>query len=166
MLFRYFKIVLVAFVAFHGIHWGLVNFYLWQPNYTEIAPVLGLEGTWGWPGNGLRAVTNPVLLSIIIAVIFLSELTVGLLCALGVKNMWQNRNASDSDFQYAKKYAAAGCAMALVVWFGFFIIVGGDWFLMWQSEPGIFSMDLAFKYVGSIGLVLLFLLNQSFEEDR
>lgn len=164
MLIRYLKISLVAFVAFHGLHWGTVNFYLWQANYNEIAPVLGLDGTWGWPGNELRAVTNPILLSIIIATLFLSELAVGLLCAIGIKNMWINRNASGTVFHNSKNYAAAGCAMGLVVWFGLFLIIGGDWFLMWQSEPGIFSMDLAFKYVGSIGLVLLFLVNQSFEE--
>lgn len=165
MLIRYFKTLLVAFVAFHGLHWGLVNFYLWQTNFTEISPVLALEGTWGWPGNDLRAVTNPLLASVIIAVLYLSELSVGIFCALGVKNLWSARAGPNAGFHNAKKYAVAGCTMALVIWFGFFIIVGGDWFLMWQSEVGGFSLALAFKYVGSIGLVLLFLLNQSFEEQ-
>jgi predicted small integral membrane protein len=46
--------------------------------------------------------------------------------------------------------------MAMVVWFGGFIVVGGVLFQMWQTQIGAGSLKDAFVFAASGGLVLLF----------
>lgn len=46
--------------------------------------------------------------------------------------------------------------MAMVVWFGGFIVLGGALFQMWQTEIGDSSFDGSFAYAVTAGLILLF----------
>lgn len=47
--------------------------------------------------------------------------------------------------------------MAMVLWFGGFVVLGGALFQMWQTQVGLGSFDGAFTYAATSGLVLLFL---------
>jgi predicted small integral membrane protein len=47
--------------------------------------------------------------------------------------------------------------MALVVWFGGFIVIGGVLFQMWQTKIGAGSFHDAFIFAAMGGLVLLIL---------
>lgn len=46
--------------------------------------------------------------------------------------------------------------MAIVVWFGLFMVLAGAYFQMWQTELGAASLAGAFQLVGASGIVLLF----------
>ena len=46
--------------------------------------------------------------------------------------------------------------MALFVWFGLFMVVGGAYFQMWQTPLGGAAQAGAFQYAMISGLVLLF----------
>jgi predicted small integral membrane protein len=46
--------------------------------------------------------------------------------------------------------------MALVVWFGGFIVIGGVLLQMWQTQIGAGSFHDAFRFAAIGGLVLLF----------
>jgi predicted small integral membrane protein len=46
--------------------------------------------------------------------------------------------------------------VAVAVWLGLFMAIGGAYFQMWQTELGINSLEGAFMYAMSSGLVLLF----------
>ncbi len=41
--------------------------------------------------------------------------------------------ASGADFERAKRFAVAGVTLAFLIWFLGFMVVGGEWFAMWQS---------------------------------
>lgn len=41
-------------------------------------------------------------------------------------------------------------------WFAGFLVVGGEWFQMWQSKTWN-GQEAAFRFVACIGLVLIFL---------
>ena len=43
----------------------------------------------------------------------------------------------------------------LLLWFGAFLLVGGEWFVMWQSETWN-GQDAAFRMFAVVGLILLF----------
>jgi predicted small integral membrane protein len=43
-----------------------------------------------------------------------------------------------------------------LLWFGGFLVVGGEWFQMWQSKTWN-GQEAAFRFVACIGLVLIFL---------
>ena len=53
-------------------------------------------------------------------------------------------------------WAIMGCVMALLVWFGLFMVIGGAYFQMWQTPLGAAAQGGAFQYAISSGIVLLF----------
>lgn len=48
----------------------------------------------------------------------------------GAWDLWQKGKGSADEFNTAKTFATLGTGMALVVWFGGFIVVGGALFAM------------------------------------
>jgi predicted small integral membrane protein len=60
------------------------------------------------------------------------------------------------DFNAGKDLAVAGLVLGLLLWFGGFLVVGGEWFQMWQSKTWN-GQEAAFRFVACIGLVLIFL---------
>lgn len=58
-------------------------------------------------------------------------------------------------FAQSKQWAIVGCGVAMAVWLGLFMAVGSAYFQMWQMELGISSLEGAFMYVVSSGIVLL-----------
>ncbi len=59
-------------------------------------------------------------------------------------------------FYEAKIVATVGITLSLLLWLVAFLIVGGEWFLMWQS-PHWNGQSSAFRMFGIDGLVLVFL---------
>ncbi|SDY58163.1 Predicted small integral membrane protein [Pseudomonas salomonii] len=49
-------------------------------------------------------------------------------------SLWRARHAVGADFNRAKAGATASLTLGFVVWFFGFMVVGGEWFLMWQSH--------------------------------
>ncbi len=60
-----------------------------------------------------------------------------------------------SDFNRAKTYALVGCGMGIVVWLGFFAVLGGALSQMWQTEIGGASMEDAFQFFAACALIFL-----------
>jgi predicted small integral membrane protein len=71
--------------------------------------------------------------------------------------MWQARHADTKQFQMSKQLGLIGCAVALVMLFGGFIVIAETWFELWRSDvmrgP---VLDSAFRYAGMIALIALF----------
>ena len=132
----------------------IVNF---DAAYGVISTVASMEGHNYYPNAFGPAITSPFLIYITLALIIAGEYLVGLLAAKGAMDMWQARAAKTEAFNAAKKFAILGAGMALVIWFGFFTVIGGAYFQMWQTDLGNSSLEGAFQLVGSIGLVLLFI---------
>jgi predicted small integral membrane protein len=59
--------------------------------------------------------------------------------------------------QEAKTLAIAGGAIGMLVWYGFFIVIGEMYFNMWQTEIGLGSVGGAFRY-GTVCAVLMFFI--------
>mgnify|MGYP000570654832 CR=1 FL=1 len=60
----------------------------------------------------------------------------------------------------AKDVAIAGLVLGFALWFFGFMVVGGEWFQMWQSQIWN-GQEAAFRFIASLGLFLVFL---SFED--
>ena len=60
-------------------------------------------------------------------------------------------------FAAAKPTAVVGLAMGLLLYAAGFLVVGGEWFAMWQSEAWNVQQT-AFGFFTMIGVVLLILL--------
>jgi predicted small integral membrane protein len=109
-----------------------------------------------------RAITSPVLYHLLYALIIAGELLAGVLCVIGARRLWLAREATAITFNAAKDVAVAGLVIGFALWFFGFMVVGGEWFQMWQS-PTWNGQQAAFRFITSIGIVLIF-LNQKDEE--
>ncbi len=125
--------------------------------YYFVATVAGMEGHTFYPNSFGPAITSPALVWLVLAGIILGEYLTGFLAAKGAFDMWQARAAKADAFNKSKMFAVLGSGMALIVWFGLFTVIGGAYFQMWQTEMGQASLEGAFQFVGSAGIVLLFI---------
>jgi len=81
---------------------------------------------------------------------------VGILCALGVWQMWHSRLADNRTFDRAKKWANIGLVLGVLLWFTGFMTIGAEWFLMWQSKIWN-GQSSAFCFIVVLFLVLIFI---------
>ena len=131
-----------------------VNDY--STNYLFVQHVLSMDTTL--PGNSLkyRAITSPVLWQLAYAAIIAAESLAGLLFVVGAAALWRVRLAPAATFNHAKGYAIAGAALAFLIWFFGFMVVGGEWFAMWES-PTWNGQEAAFRFYMAALAVLIFL---------
>ena len=159
MAIRYLKIILVVFVGLQGLLYVAGNLANWNSAVVFVGYVLGMEGHEAYATHIFPAITNQVLVTLVFLIIVAGEFLVGALSLKGAWDLWQVRKAGAEVFDSAKTYAILGCGMALVVWFGGFVVIGGALFQMWQTELGAASFEGSFVYAMTSGLVLLFLVS-------
>ena len=58
-------------------------------------------------------------------------------------------------FNHAKRFVIIGAALGFLVWFFGFMVVGGEWFSMWQSAMWN-GQEAAFRFYMTILAVLIF----------
>ena len=111
-----------------------------------------------FPGSELRyrAITNSLLWQLAYAAIILGEAATGALFLIGAFRLWQARAASSANFNRAKAYAVAACALAFLVWFFGFMVVAGEWFAMWESQTWN-GQESAFRFYLTVLAVLIFI---------
>ncbi|MBW8189770.1 DUF2165 domain-containing protein [Neiella marina] len=158
-LTRWCKISLVAAVA--GFAWLVAynNVVDYGSNFAFVQHVLTMDTTF--EGNQLtgRAITNPTLHHAAYALIIVAEAAVGLLCSVGAVLLWRQLNATNGEFNAAKGVATCGLVLGILLWFGGFMTVGAEWFLMWQSQIWN-GQQPAFRFAMVLFACLLFLHQQ------
>ncbi|GAC16222.1 DUF2165 family protein [Aliiglaciecola lipolytica] len=156
MEIRILKIVLVVFVGLQGWFYVAGNLANWNSAMTAVSYVVGMHGHEIYSNPIFPAITHSAAITIALVCIVLGEFLIGAFCLKGAWDLWTTRKANGLEYNAAKKYAILGAGMALVVWFGGFIVVGGGLFQMWQTKVGIASFEGAFMYGAVSGLILLF----------
>lgn len=156
MAIRILKIVLVAFVGLQGWLYVAGNLANWSAGIGAVGYVLGMQGHEVYAIHIFPPITGTALVSIAFLTIITGEFLVGVLSLKGAWDLWQARNESAEVFNAAKTYALLGPGLAMVLWFGGFIVIGGALFQMWQTQVGAGSFDNAFVFVVTSGIVLLF----------
>jgi predicted small integral membrane protein len=157
MEIRLLKIVLVTFVGLQGWLYLAGNLANWDAGREAVGYVLAMEGHEVYGTHLVPPVTSPVLVTIAFLVILAGEFLVGALSLKGALDLWRARHGNASEFGSAKTFGILGAGMAMVVWFGGFVVLGGALFQMWQTQVGLGSFDGAFTYAATSGIVLLFL---------
>jgi predicted small integral membrane protein len=125
-------------------------------NYVFVQHVLSMDTIA--PGGALkdRAITSPALWQLAYAGIIAAEAATGALFLAGAVALWRTRQAPADEFNRAKRWAIAGGALAFLLWFFGFMVVGGEWFEMWQSATWN-GQEAAFRFYVSVLAVLIFL---------
>jgi predicted small integral membrane protein len=134
MIIRFSKTILIAALALFFAIVAFNNVTDYGSNFSFVQHVLGMDTTF--PGNTLkwRAITTPWVHHVFYAGIIACETTISVLLAIGAWKLWLARSATSAEFQQAKAIATAGLTLSLLLWFGAFLTIGGEWFVMWQSQ--------------------------------
>lgn len=156
MHLRLSKIFLVASI---GCYMALVffnNVSDYGSNFAFVSHVLSMDDTF--PGNQgrWRALTAAPMHHALYVLIILTEGVIAGLCFAGARRLWLQRNGAVNDFQTAKKLPVLALTLAFLLWFTGFISIGGEWFLMWQSQSWN-GIQTAFQHATISLLVLIFL---------
>jgi predicted small integral membrane protein len=155
LIVRLAKIVMTAALAAFAFIVTYDNLIDYDSNYEFVKHVLSMDTTF--PGNRLmgRAITDPALWKLGYAAIIAAEgLTFVLLAAASVAMLLALRAPAEA-FQRSKALMVAGAALGFLVWFFGFMVVGGEYFAMWQSKSWN-GQEAAFRFYITLLGVLIF----------
>jgi predicted small integral membrane protein len=156
MITRLAKIALVAAVAFLFTIVVFNNLTDYYSNFSFIQHVMNMDTTYPHNRGMWRAITSPVLHHVFYVTIICWEATAATLCWAGALKCWRRRRGRAAEFTQAKGLAIGALTLIVSMFIVVFLSVGGEWFLMWQSQTWN-AQPAAFGMIGSVGLVLLFL---------
>jgi predicted small integral membrane protein len=124
-------------------------------NFVFVQHVLSMDTTF--PGNALkgRAIADPTFHHVAYVLIILGEAATGILFATATVMLLKNLRSSAAAFHRAKRLAVLGGTVGFIVWFVGFMVVGGEWFAMWQS-PQWNGQQAAFRFYITILAVVIF----------
>jgi len=72
-------------------------------------------------------------------------------------------HASAKVFRQAKNLAIAALTLSLLMWLVAFLSIGGEWFMMWQSQRWN-GQEAAFRMFTVVGIVLVLVVQPESEE--
>ena len=156
MTLRITKVVLILLVGLWGLIGGIQNFIQAGAGFEAVAAVLSPDLTTVSGLASWQTIENPLLIWIAWAVIPLAKIGGAALCLSGAYSMWLSRSLSSDSFQNSKSLALAGCGVILAMLFGGFIVSAETYFQLWQTEFGGLVLSTAFRYIGCVGIVAVF----------
>lgn len=162
MYTRLSKVLLVWSIAFFATLAAWSNFTDYDSNFVIIAHVLKMDTTFADNKALWRAIESPLAHHVVYGLIIFCEVIVAILCWLGGYHLLRSLK-NPNAFNQAKKLAILGLSLGFLLWFTGFIAIGGEWFLMWQSEVAN-GQQAAFRLVTIIGIVLIYLIQPDHEQ--
>ena len=155
-IIRLVKIAMVASTALFALLVTLNNLVDYGSNYEFVRHTLSMDTTF--PGNALkgRAITSPALWSAGYWLIILTEAAVGIVLTVGAIRLLRALRADARRFNAAKDWALAGAGLGFLLWFTGFLVIGGEWFVMWQSKTWN-GQEPAFRFYMTLLAVAIFI---------
>ena len=148
------KAILVFAIALFYTILVLNNITDYGSNYEYVRHVLMMDSTF--PGNhGMwRAVNSPLVHTVFYIGIIAWESVTMLLCWWGGVRLLKSYRADNAQFAAALDVAVIALTTSLLMWLVAFLDVGGEWFLMWQSQIWN-GQEAAFRMFTIVGVVFL-----------
>ncbi|MGO1119133.1 DUF2165 family protein [Rhodovibrionaceae bacterium A322] len=128
-------VLLVVMVAGFFVLVTLNNLVDYQSNWAFVQHVLAMDSLF--PNSQLpdqRAITSPALQALAYWLIILFEGLTALVLLWAAWRLWQTRGAELQAYRKAKDLAVFGLALGAFLYGFGFLVVGGEWFAMWQSK--------------------------------
>lgn len=159
---RFSKIVMALMIVSFAFMITLNNILDYRTNYAFVQHVLSMDTTF--PNNTLmyRAITSESLWHFSYWLIIAGEGLICLFFLMGSLALWRARYGTAEVFHHAKKWIYVGATMAMSVWFFGFMVIGSEWFLMWQSREWK-GQEAAFRFYMSVLGVLIY-INQRYRD--
>ena len=162
MITRLSKILLVAGIGLFYTFVVFDNLTDFNSNYQFVRHVLMMDSTF--PGNhGMwRAISSPGMHLAFYWMIIVWEFGSMVLAWWGAVNLIRALRRPAAEFQMRKRIAVLTLTVSLLMWLVAFLEVGGEWFLMWQSQTWNGQQE-AFRMFVIIGVVLMLVLQPDTE---
>jgi predicted small integral membrane protein len=155
------RLIKIFFGIAVGLYMLLVcfnNISDYDTNFQFVSKVSGMEDIFSKEKNGWRAINSRVLQHIFYVFIIAWEIVTTILVTVGVTRMIRKLKSDASDFKESKKFLTTGLFLGIILWFGIFVTIGGEWFLMWQSK--IWSGQNTAFFLSICFILFLIYLNQ------
>jgi predicted small integral membrane protein len=89
------------------------------------------------------------------ALIIAGEGLTGAAFAIATISLARHLRSDHTRFNRAKRFVFVGATLGFLVWFFGFMVVGGEWFSMWES-PTWNGQEAAFRFYITILAILIF----------
>ena len=155
MSVRLSKVLLTFSAGVFALLVGLDNLLDYEANLTFVQHVLSMDTTFDHSALRWRAITAPWLHHLAYWAIIAAEIVTGILCLAGARRMHGALGADGRAFSAAKGLAVAGLTAGFLLYFLGVLVIGGEWFKMWQSATWN-AQAAAFRFAASFALVLIF----------
>ena len=106
----------------------------YDSNFQFVRMVSGMGDVFLKEKTGWRSINSETLHHIMYLFIIAWELTIAILTTTGIFKMIKKVKSGSVEFNQSKKLLLTGLSLGVILWFGMFITIGGEWFLMWQSK--------------------------------
>jgi predicted small integral membrane protein len=164
MAVRLAKTAMVASVAAFGLLVACHNVVDYGTNYEFVRHVLSMDTTRS--GNALmgHAIGTPELWAVAYWMIIVAEAVTGLVLVWATLRLVANLRGPAKRFNAAKDLVIVGAALGFLLWFLGFMVVGGEWFAMWQSKEWN-GQQPAFRFYVTLLLVAILVCQPDRERD-
>jgi predicted small integral membrane protein len=154
LLVRLAKTAMVASTAAFALLVAVDNLLDYGANDEFVRHVLSMDTTF--PTNALkaRAITNPTLWAIAYWLIIAAEAVTGLVLVWATLRLAVNLRGPAKSFNAAKDLVVVGAGLGFLLWFLGFMVVGGEWFSMWESKEWN-GQQPAFRFYVTLLLVAI-----------
>ncbi|HEY5210780.1 MAG TPA: DUF2165 domain-containing protein [Stellaceae bacterium] len=156
---RVVKAMMSACLAVFALLVAFDNLADYGANFAFVRHVLSMDTVF--PDNALRyrAILSPAVWHAAYALIILAEGLTGIAFAIGAVQLLRRLRAPAPLFQRAKRFVVIGAGLAFLLWFLGFMVVGGEWFAMWQSKIWN-GQEAAFRFYLTVLAVAIFVNQQ------
>jgi predicted small integral membrane protein len=159
------KAATVAAIALFASLVTFGNLTDYDTNLAFIQHVLSMDTIFPSSRISYRAITNPTLQEMAYAVIIAGEAMTAVLCWIGVAALVRRLHADAGTFNRAKSVAIVGLTVGFLLWHVGFMVIGGEWFGMWESQHWN-GVPSAFRFLMTCIAVLIFVAIPDQELDR
>ncbi len=153
---RYIKIGMVASIALFFSMVAFDNIIDFKSNWLFVQHVLSMDTTFHDSALMSRAITNPIIQKCAYCFIIAWEILTAIVCWMGCVALLANIKEKDAHFNKSKNIAYIGLFCGFLLYMVGFIIIGGEWFSMWQSLSWNGQMK-AGLFINLIMFVMIFL---------
>ena len=156
MVLRYIRLSMVGTMALFFSLVAFDNLIDFTSNLPAVQHVLSMDTTFHAKILMRRAIISPSIQLGAYYVIIAWELLTAIICWIGCFRLLFNINTNDTEFNKSKTVAFIGLFLGFILYMVGFIIIGNEWFCMWQS-PHWNAQTTAGLYVSMIMFVMIFL---------
>lgn len=154
------QIVFVALIGAFALLVAYNNLRDPASNLRLVEHVLAMDSVFPDTRLKVRAITSPLVHRIAFWLIVTAEAASAALCLIGAAILIPVHGAAADEFHAAKSVAFAGLGLGFALWFGGFMVIGGQWFASWQSKQWS-GRESAFMFYSAIGIAFLVLLHRA-----